>query len=378
LILGAGAAGNTAAETLRKEGFEGRITAIDPDPDAPYDRPNLSKDYLAGTAPEDWLPLHPRSYYTELGIELIQGRRAQEVDPARQRLTLDDGAVLRYDQLLIATGARPIELDIPGAGGRIHYLRTLADSRRIIAAAKSARRAVVIGTSFIGLEVAASLRALGLEVHAVGPDPLPLGRILGPDLGRFIRDLHQEHGVVFHPEHTVRELQSDGVVLDDGARLPAELVVAGIGVRPNVELAVQAGLAVDQGILVDEHLETSASGIFAAGDVARWIDPRGGDRVRVEHWVVAERMGQTAARNMLGRREAFDAVPFFWSQHYDVPINYVGHAIGWDRAVVEGDPSARDCAVTYYRGDWAAAVATIYRDRQSLETEVALEQVASS
>ena len=374
IILGAGAAGSTAAETLREEGFGGRISLIDPDSDAPYDRPNLSKDYLAGTAPEDWLPLHPRSFYSELDIDLVLGRRARALAPSRQLLTLEDGTGLRYDQLLIATGATPVELDIPGAVGRILYLRSLKDSRRIIEAAESARRAVVIGTSFIGLEVAASLRTRGLEVHAVGPDPLPLVRVLGPDLGTFVRDLHQEHGVVFHPGRTVREVRADGVVLDDGTWLPAELVVAGVGVRPNVELAREAGLAVDQGILVDEWLETSTSGICAAGDVARWSDPRTGERIRVEHWVVAERMGQTVARNLLGRRETFDAVPFFWSQHYDVPIAYVGYGTGWDRTVVDGEPAARDCAVTYYRGDRAVATATIYRDRQSLETEVALEQ----
>jgi 3-phenylpropionate/trans-cinnamate dioxygenase ferredoxin reductase subunit len=377
IILGAGAAGSTAAETLRKEGFGGRIILIDPDPDAPYDRPNISKDYLAGTAPEDWLPLHPGSFYADLQIDLVRGRRASAIDPTGRRITLDDGSILPYDQLLLATGATPIELDIPGARGRIRYLRSLADSRRIIDAAKSARSAVVIGTSFIGLEVAASLRGRGLEVRAVGPEPLPLARVLGPALGTFIRDLHQEHGVVFHLEHTVREVQADAVVLDDGTRLPAELVVAGVGVRPNVELAKQAGLAVEQGILVDEWLETSEAGIFAAGDVARWIDPGFGERVRVEHWVVAQRMGQTAARNMLGRREPFDAVPFFWSQHYDVPIAYVGLGTGWNRAVVDGDPAARDCTVTYFRGDRAIATATIFRDRESLETEVALEQVAA-
>jgi apoptosis-inducing factor 3 len=376
LILGAGAAGSTAAETLREEGFGGRIRLLDPDADAPYDRPNISKDYLAGTAPEDWLPLHPRSFYSDMGIDLILGRRAQAIDPSRRLVRLKDGTALEYDQLLIATGATPVELTIPGGNERILYLRTLRDSRRIIEAAKSARRAVVIGTSFIGLEVAASLRARGLEVHAVGPDPLPLGRILGPELGTFIRDLHQEHGVVFHLGHTVRELEAGAVVLDDGTRLPSDLVVAGVGVRPNVDLAQQAGLAVDQGILVDEWLETSTSGIFAAGDVARWADPRTGERIRVEHWVVAERMGQTAARNLLGRRETFDAVPFFWSQHYDVPIAYVGYGTGWDRAIVDGDPASRDCAVTYYRGDREVATATIYRDRHNLMAEVALEQVA--
>jgi NADPH-dependent 2,4-dienoyl-CoA reductase/sulfur reductase-like enzyme/nitrite reductase/ring-hydroxylating ferredoxin subunit len=377
VILGAGAAGSTAAETLRKEGFGGRIAMVDYDSDAPYDRPNVSKDYLAGTAPEDWLPLHPRSFYAEMGIDLLLGRQARSIEPARSRLTLDDGTTLGYDRLLIATGAAPVELSVPGAAGRVLYLRTLADSRRIIEASKSARRAVVIGTSFIGLEVAASLRARGLEVHAVGPDTLPLGKVLGPTLGSFIRDLHQEHAVVFHLGRTVREVQPEAVVLQDGTHLSADLVIAGIGVRPNVALASEAGLAVDNGILVDQWLETSASGIFAAGDVARWVDPRTGERARVEHWVVAERMGQTAARNMMGLREPFLAVPFFWSQHYDVPIAYVGYGGGWDRSDVEGDPAARDCAVTYYRGDRAVATATIYRDRQSLETEVALEEMVA-
>jgi 3-phenylpropionate/trans-cinnamate dioxygenase ferredoxin reductase subunit len=375
VILGAGAAGNSAAETLRREGFDGRITLVDSDRDAPYDRPNLSKDYLAGTAPEDWLPLHPRVYYADRGIELLTGRKARAIGVDMRRVFLDDGAARKFDQLLIATGAAPVGLDIPIEDGRaIHYLRTLADSRQIIRAAEGSRRAVVLGTSFIGLEVAAALRTRGLEVHAVGPDALPLGRILGPELGVFLKRLHEDHGVVFHMGSTPRRWDPRGLVLDDGTCLPADLVVAGIGVLPSVELAVQAGLATDAGILVDEHLETSASGVFAAGDVARWIEPRTGDRVRVEHWVVAQRMGQTTARNMLGHDEPFDAVPFFWSQHYDVPIAYVGYAGKWDSTVVEGDIAARDCSVTYYRDGRALATATIGRDHQSLTTELALER----
>ncbi len=375
LILGGGAAGNSAAETLRREGFEGHITLVDRDADAPYDRPNLSKDYLAGTASEDWLPLHTRSYYADLDIELLTGRTAKALDVRSRRVFLDDGVIRSFDQLLIATGAAPVGLDIPVEEGRaLHYLRTLSDSRRIIRAAESSRHAVVLGTSFIGLEVAAALRARGLEVHAVGPDALPLGRILGPELGAFIRRLHEDHGVVFHLGSTARRWDPQGLTLDDGTCLPADLVIAGIGVLPNVDLAVQAGLATEGGILVDEYLETSAPGVFAAGDAARWIDPRSGDRVRVEHWVVAQRMGQTAARNMLGRNEAFAAVPFFWSQHYDVPITYVGHAPKWDRAVVDGDVAGRDCSVTYYRDDKALAMAAIYRDHLSLTTELAMEQ----
>jgi NADPH-dependent 2,4-dienoyl-CoA reductase/sulfur reductase-like enzyme len=320
------------------------------------------------------LPLYPRSYYADLDIELVTGRAARAIDPRMRRVFLDDGVALKFDQLLMATGAAPVGLDIPMEHGQaIHYLRTLADSRRIIRAAEGSRRAVVLGTSFIGLEVAAALRTRGLEVHAVGPDALPLGRVLGPELGAFIQRLHEEHGVVFHLGSTPRRWGSQGLILDDGTCLAADLVVAGIGVLPNVDLAAQAGLATDRGILVDEYLETSASGVFAAGDVARWIEPRTGDAVRIEHWVVAQRMGQTAARNMLGQQEAFDAVPFFWSQHYDVPIAYVGYVDKWDRAIVEGDLASRDGAVTYYRNGQARAQATINRDRQSLTTELAME-----
>jgi NADPH-dependent 2,4-dienoyl-CoA reductase/sulfur reductase-like enzyme len=379
LILGAGAAGNSAAETLRREGFAGRVTVVDPDRDAPYDRPNLSKDYLAGTASEDWIPLHPRSYYTDLGVELLTGRSATAIDAKAKRVTLDDGSIQEFDRLLIATGATPVRLDIPHAGdARIHYLRTLADSRRIIAAAEGSRRAVVLGTSFIGLEVAASLRARGLEVHAVDRGTLPLGRVFGPELSGFIQRLHEEHGVVFHLGHTARSVDPQRVTLDDGTHLRADLVVAGVGVRPNADLAGRAGLAIDNGILVDGRLETSATGVFAAGDVARWTDRRTGDRIRVEHWVVGERMGQTAARNILGHNEQFDAVPFFWSQHYDVPIVYVGHAAAWDRVVVDGDPDARDCAATYYLKDRALATATIYRDTQSLSTELEMERAIAA
>jgi NADPH-dependent 2,4-dienoyl-CoA reductase/sulfur reductase-like enzyme len=259
-------------------------------------------------------------------------------------------------------------------GRQVHYLRTVRDCRRIIAAAAGARHAVVLGSSFIGLEVAACLRGRGVEVQVVGPDALPLGKILGPELGTFIRDLHQEHGVVFHLGHIAKEWNARGVILDDGTSLPADVVIVGVGVRPNLQLAGQAGLATNGGIVVDEHLETSVAGVFAAGDVASWRDPRSGERVRVEHWVVAQRMGQTAARNMLGHRRSFDAVPFFWSQHYDVPINYVGHGAKWDKAVVDGDPTARDCAVTYYRAGRPVAVATINRDQQSLAAELDMER----
>ena len=378
VIVGAGAAGECAAETLRREGYQGPITLYDPDGDAPYDRPNLSKDYLAGTASEDWIPLHPPEFYRSQEIEIIPGRRVVAIDRGGKRIRLDDGATRGFGALLLATGATPVRLPsgMEQGGVPVYYLRSFADSKAIIAASANARRAVILGASFIGLEVAASLRTRKLEVHVVAPDALPLERVMGAELGRFIQRLHQEKGVIFHLSQKAREIGAGAVTLENGERLVADLVVAGIGVRPNTELAEAAGLTIDRGVAVNEYLETSAPGIFAAGDIARWPDPHTGDRIRVEHWVVAQRQGQAAARNILGRREPFTAVPFFWSQHYDVPINYVGHAERWDRIDIAGDVGARDCAVRFLRGGKTLAVATIYRDRESLEAEVAMEQMA--
>jgi apoptosis-inducing factor 3 len=376
VIVGGGGAGDNAAATLRREGYAGPITVVDPDTDAPYDRPNCSKDYLAGNAPEDWLPLRAPDWDRDQGIERLRGRRVTALRPRDRRVELDDGSTRDYGALLLATGATPVRLgpEVDHGGAPVHYLRSLRDSRAIIAAAREGARAVVIGASFIGLEVAASLRSRKLEVDVVAPDRRPLERVMGPQLGDFIRSLHEEHGVRFHLEHKPAEISAGGVALDSGERLPADLVVVGIGVRPNLELAQAAGLAMDRGVTVNERLETSVPGIYAAGDIARWPDPHTGERIRVEHWVVAERQGQTAARNMLGLGRRFDAVPFFWSQHYDVSINYVGHAEQWDLLDVDGDPSARDCAVWFRRGDRTYAVATIFRDKESLETEAALER----
>ncbi|MGH7388238.1 MAG: FAD-dependent oxidoreductase [Candidatus Rokuibacteriota bacterium] len=374
-IVGAGAAGNSAAETLRHLGFEGSITLIDADASAPYDRPNLSKDYLAGTAPDEWLPLPPRSYYDELAVELVLGRHVTVLDPSARRLTLDDGTVRSFGSIILATGAEAVRLTIPGENGPpVHYLRSLADSRRIIKAAEAGRRAVVLGASFIGLEVAASLRHRGIEVHVVAPGSRPLERVLGAQLGDFIRALHEAHGVVFHLGQTARELERGHVVLQNGERLAADFVVAGVGVRPAVALASQAGLKVDQGIVVDRHLETSAKGIFAVGDVARWPDPRGGGDVRIEHWVLAQRQGQAVARTIAGERAPFADVPFFWSQHYDLAINYVGHAARWDEIEIDGSLEGRDCTVRYRKGDRVLAVATISRDRESMAAELAMER----
>ena len=375
VIVGAGAAGNAAAEALRREGYQGRIQMIGPENEVPYDRPNLSKDYLAGNAPEEWIPLHPREFYDERRIELLLGTRAAAIDPQAKTVTLADGRSLAYGALLLATGAEPIHLPIPGADlPHVHYLRSLADSRSLIQAAKGAKRAVVIGASFIGLEVAAALRAREVEVTVVAPEDLPLGRILGPELGGFIRSLHEEHGVTFRLGRKPASIAAGEVRLDDGSTLPADLVVLGVGVKPRVELAQAAELAVDNGVVVDEHLRTSSPNIFAAGDISRWPDAYSGERIRVEHWVVAERQGQTAALNILGREQRYDDAPFFWSQHYDVSISYVGHAAKWDAIEISGSIPEKNAVVSFRAGDRIAAVATIFRDRESLEAEIAMEQ----
>ncbi|MGE5337372.1 MAG: FAD-dependent oxidoreductase [Gemmatimonadota bacterium] len=375
VIIGGGAAGFAAAEMLRRQRYDGGLVLLSDDVAPPVDRPNLSKDYLAGTAPEEWIPLRDDSFYAEQGIELRLGAPVNRIDPRAREVVLGDRSTLGYDRLLLATGAEPIRLPLPGFDSpHVFTLRTLADCRAIIAHAGETRRVVVLGASFIGLEVAASLRARGLEVHVVAPEERPLQRVLGPQLGDFVRRLHEEHGVIFHLRDTAVAIDAQRVRLESGKTLDTGLVVAGVGVRPRLALAEQAGLAIDRGVSVDAHLESSVPGIFAAGDIARWPDARSGNAIRVEHWVVAQRQGQVAARNMLGAREKFDAAPFFWSQHYDVPINYVGHAEQWDDVEIEGDIAARDCVLRYRHNGRVLAVASIYRDRDSLLAEVEMEQ----
>jgi apoptosis-inducing factor 3 len=379
VIIGAGAAGAAGAEMLKRCGFEGTVTIIDDDPDAPYDRPNLSKDYLAGNAPEEWIPLRPEGFYADHGIDLVRAT-VSRLDLANRKVEISGRDSLAFDSLILATGAEPVRLtstpghDLP----HVHYLRSLRDSRSIIRAADSASRAVVIGASFIGLEVAASLRTRrpDLEVHVVAPERLPLERVMGRDLGEFIKSFHEEHGVVFHLGETAAAFDATHVTLSSGSRLPADLIVIGVGVRPRLQLAQDAGLRVDNGVIVNEFLETSARGIYAAGDIARWPDPRFGGAIRVEHWVVAERQGQTAARNVLGARERFDQVPFFWSAHYDVSINYVGHAQRFDRTDVDGSVMNKDVAVRFLENGALRALATIFRDTESLEAEIEMERAA--
>ena len=379
VIVGGGAAGNAAAEMLRIEGYRGRVTLLSADESLPYDRPNLSKGYLAGSASAESNPLRSWDFYKQNNIDVKLRARVATIDPASRHVELVDGSRYAYDALLLATGAEPVRLEITGGDlPHVHYLRTLADSRALVDKALAARRAVVIGASFIGLEVAASLRARNLQVTVVGRDTCPMRKVLGADVGNFIRKLHEEHGVTFHFGTTAASIDARQVVLKNGVILPADLVVIGIGVRPAISLAQEAGLVIDRGIAVDEYLETSIPGIFAAGDIARWPDRLTGERIRIEHWVVAQRQGQTAARNMLGRRERFEAVPFFWTEQYDFGLAYVGHAERWDKAEIDGQLDARDCTITYWNGGRKLAVALIHRDLEGLRAEVEFERTIAA
>ncbi|MDQ2736879.1 MAG: FAD-dependent oxidoreductase [Pseudomonadota bacterium] len=378
VIGGGGGAGNAAAEMLRQLGYSGSITMLSADASPPYDRPNLSKGGLAGTGAAEVTPPRSAQFYRDQRIDLRLNVRVARIDVAARQVELEDGSRQGWDALLLATGADPVRVDFPGSDlPHVHYLRTAADCDALVAAAQKAKGAVVIGASFIGLEVAASLRARKLDVHVVGREAVPMEKVLGPEVGRFIRSLHEQHGVGFHLGCTPASIDASAVTLSNGERLIADLVVIGVGVRPNVALAQQAGLAIHGGgggVSVDEHLETSVPGIYAAGDIAAWPDPLSSERIRVEHWVVAERQGQTAARNMLGAAERFTAVPFFWTEQYDFGLAYIGHAERFDTVDIDGNLDAHDCKITYLRGDRKLAVAVVHRDLEGLRAEVEFER----
>jgi NADPH-dependent 2,4-dienoyl-CoA reductase/sulfur reductase-like enzyme len=321
------------------------------------------------------MPLKPDDFYAAQDIDLRLGTSVAAIDRSARQLILAGGGSVPYDRLLLATGAEPVRLSVQGADqAHIHTLRTLADCRAILARAKDARRVAVIGASFIGLEVAASLRARGIETHVIAPEKIPMAKILGEEMGRFVRALHEEHGVIFHLEEGVMAFEGRQVKLKSGASLEADLVVTGVGVRPRVQLAEKAGLAIDRGVAVNAWLETSDPTILAAGDIARWPDPHSGQAIRVEHWVLAQRQGQAAARIQMGERDRFEAEPFFWRQHNDVQINYVVHAEGWDKIEIEGDIAARYCLLRYRKDGRTLAAASIYRDADSLKAELAMER----
>ncbi len=375
VIVGAGAAGAACADMLRAKGYAGPVTLAGDEQPGPVDRPNLSKDFLAGTAGEDWIPLRTRAYYESIQVDLVTDDPAVRISPAENQVSLRSGRTLSYGALLLATGAEPRSLPVEGADlPHVHRLRTLADSKAIIAAAQAARSCAVIGSGFIGLEVAASLRHRGLAVSVIAQDSIPLSGVLGAELGSFIQNLHQQHGVRFFMDAKVHAIRADRVDLGDGRFVEADLVILGVGVTPRTALAEAAGIRVDNGIIVGQTLRTSAADVFAAGDAARYPEQVSGDATRIEHWVVAERLGQAVARSMLGIGGAYREAPFFWSQHYDVTISYVGHAPSWESCEIRGDLEKHDACAIYRQKGTVLAVATIGRDRLSLRVEAALEQ----
>ena len=373
IIVGAGAAGASATVTLRNEGYGGEILLIDPDPEAPYDRPSLSKEFLAGTASEDWLPLWPPQFHVLNRIRRITAR-VESLDAGAKRIRLSNGTELTCDALLIATGSAPVIPRIPGSDlPHVRVLRSLADCRALVRSAPGAS-VVIAGASFIGLEAAAALRARGLSVTVVAPEAVPFGTILGEDVGLALRSLHEQHGVEFRLGRSLAAIEPTRVQLDDGSTEAADVVLLGVGVRPAAQFADAlrpAGGGV--GIAVDDRLQTRAAGVFAAGDIALYPDPSTGEGMRIEHWVVAQRQGAAAARNILGHDEPFREVPFFWTQQYDFTLSYVGHGAGWDEVALDGDLATRDCRITYLRAGRPAAVATVGRDRESLRAELALQ-----
>jgi 3-phenylpropionate/trans-cinnamate dioxygenase ferredoxin reductase component len=353
IIVGASLAGAKAAETLREEGFDGPIVLIGAEPDRPYERPPLSKDYLRGEAAGKPF-VHDESFYAEHDIELRTSTRVQSIDPGAGELVLAGGETLRFDRLLLATGAEPRRLPLPGADlDGVLSLRTVEDSEAIRARIDAGGRLVSIGAGWIGAEVAASARQRGCEVTLLEAVPLPLARVLGAQLGAIYRDIHIDHGVEFIGEAKVQAIEGAGKVaavkLADGRRVDADFVVIGVGVAPRIELAEAAGLRIDNGIAVDERMRTSAPNVFAAGDVAAAVHPFYNTRIRVEHWSNALHQGPAAARSMLDRPISYDRIPYFFSDQYDVGMEYSGYATDWDEVVLRGDPSSREFIAFWLR-----------------------------
>jgi 3-phenylpropionate/trans-cinnamate dioxygenase ferredoxin reductase subunit len=341
VIVGASLAGAKAAEELRERGFDGRLVLVGSEPERPYERPPLSKDYLRGESERDNAFVHEDGFYEQHRIELLTGTAATAIDPSG-RVALDGGRELRFDRLLLAVGAEPRRLRVPGAElDGVHYLRTLADCEALRARLQAGGHVVVIGAGWIGCEVAASARQRGLEVTLLEPERLPLARILGPEIGEFYRDVHAQHGVQLCLGEGVEELLGDGTLrgarTSAGRTLECDLAVVGVGVAPRVELAQAAGLEVEDGVLVDERLRSSAPGVFAAGDVANAWHPFYQRRVRVEHWANALNQGPAAARAMLGDERGYEELPYFFSDQYDVGMEYSGLAPEWDEVVFRGE-----------------------------------------
>lgn len=363
LIVGAGAAGASCAETLRREGFAGSITMLTADADQPYDRPMLSKGLLSGDAPEKYLPLRPNAFYEKLGIEVRTGAVVTEVHPEKRHAVTADGTAHEGDMILLATGGVPRRLDLPGADlDHVFTLRSHADATAIVNAADGAKRAAVLGASFIGMEVAAQLRQRGLEVTVIEPRTYPLEAALGPEIGAWLRTVHENEGVVFRmgerPAEIVGEGKVDGVELDDGSRVDAEVIVMGVGVEPRVDYLAKSGLIDGDpavGVRVDEHLATTVPWVYAAGDIAVYPGPTA--EYRVEHWVHAQSQGRHVARAMLGSDEPYRRVPFFWSRQYTTGVKFAGFPESFDHIQYDGVPGEGEFAAGFFVGNRLVAVA---------------------
>lgn len=399
VIAGASLAGAKAAETLREEGFEGRVVLIGAEHERPYERPPLSKEYLRGEAGREKVYVHEEGFYTDHEIELRLGRTAVGLDPSDRELELDDGQRLRYDRLLLATGARPRKLPIPGAELEgVLYLRDVEDSDLLRERLDRGGTVVVVGAGWIGAEVAASARQRGLDVTVLDPLAVPLERVLGPEVGGVYRDLHADHGTRLLLGTGVAAFEGGAAVervrTADGRLLDCDFVVVGVGAEPRTELAADAGLEVRDGIVVDAQLRTRAPGVFAAGDAANAHHPFYGEGIRVEHWANALEQGPAAARGMLGRTEPYERLPYFFSDQYDAGMEYTGFARTWDRVVFRGDPASREFIAFYMLEDRVVAginvnvwdvtdpIQRLIRgraavdDRRLADTDVPLEQLS--
>jgi NADPH-dependent 2,4-dienoyl-CoA reductase/sulfur reductase-like enzyme/nitrite reductase/ring-hydroxylating ferredoxin subunit len=373
VILGGGAAGYMAAQTLREDGFQGRILIITREDRLPYDRPNLSKDFLQGHAEPEWMPLRPDQFFTDHDIDVRRGQAVTRIDPVARTVTFSDGDSLTYDALLVATGGTPRKLQFPRDDlANVFLLRSYADAEAVIEGAAGSPRAVIIGASFIGLEAASSLTERKCSVTVVAPDTVPFQKTLGAEIGALFQRLHESHGVKFKLGSSVARFEGSGrveaVVLENGERLEADLVVVGVGVKPATDFLVGVELSRDGGVIVDQHLR-AAEHLYAAGDIASFPSISTGGRQRIEHWRTALQQGRTAAHNLAGKAVAYDSVPFFWTRQYDAGLLYVGHAEDWDEIIIQGDLSAQDFLAFYVKGDRILAVAGMNRDRDLAAVE---------
>ena len=368
VIVGGGAAGEVAAETLREAGFEGRIVVVTRESAAPYDRTALSKGYLGGKAGDDALPLRDNDFYARHGIELLRDRTVTKLDAESKTIHFDDAEPLKYDRVLVATGGTPRRLDVPGADlDGVFTLRSWQDAEQIVSQVEDAERVVIVGSSFIGMEAAASLCGRGLDVTVISLDEVPFEAVLGPEVGGFFQRLHEDNGVAFRLGTKIEKIEDDGeslsVTLAEGNPVSADLVLIGIGVTPATEFLHSVTTDEDDGgVIVDAHL-AAGDGFYAAGDIAHFPDPRTGEWVRIEHWRLAQQHGRVAARNMAGQSVSYDGVPFFWSGQFGTSVRYVGHAQEWDEVYIDGDLDAKKFIAYYLSDGEVLAAAGVGRDR---------------